>query len=106
MYIIKNLPVFLPLAVAVIISLLGIYYKSDFNELSLKLVISIVVFYFVGSFIRNLILNFLYRVLEESERKSKLISEIEYEKSRAAKKPILTEELEPYSPEKFNPNEY
>lgn len=106
MYILKNLPVFLPLTVSVILSIMGIYYKADFNEILLKLVFAIVIFYFLGIFIRDTILGFLFRVLEESERKARVLRDIELEKHKENRRPLILEDanFEPYEPQKVKVN--
>ena len=116
MYIVKNLPVFLSLTACVIITILGINDKIDYEELSLKLVIAIISFYLFGTFVRNLIIKFLIKALVISEKKARLIKE---SKALAGLSHTFSEtetksnnhgyntssssndELEPYMPQKY-----
>lgn len=116
MYIIKNLPVLLSLVACVIITVAGINSNIDYKELSFKIIISIVVFYLFGMFIRNILLRFLVNALEISEKKARLLREREaakemshsfnaaamnYQKIYNDSSDEDEEELEPYAPQKY-----
>lgn len=101
MYILKNLPVLLALIASVIITILDIQYGADFKEVSLKLIIGISVFYTIGYFLRKILFVFLLKLLDDSEKKAKLIK---YAKVASNSKKDSDDEFEPYMPKTFDPN--
>lgn len=101
MYILKNLPVLLALTASVIITLLDLQYGADFKEISMKLIIGISVFYVIGYFLRKILFVFLLKLLDDSEKKAKMI------KNAAAssdENQDSDDEFEPYVPKKFDPH--
>lgn len=101
MYIIRNLPVLLALVVSVILSILGAYQGIEIMEFSVKLILSIVIFYFFGAFVRSIIINFLVSVLRENERKARILEEIEMEEESNGRIREYDGELEPYMPKRL-----
>lgn len=119
MYVMRNLPLLLPLVASVILCVTGIYNGFDFKEFSVKLVLAIVIFYIFGVLIRNMFFTFLVKILHESERKAKFIKQAK-EKEHQEREKLRKfneisnmrhnqqyeeyeedEELEPYTPNKI-----
>lgn len=116
MYIIKNLPALLSLTACVAITISGINKGIDLFELSFKLVIAIIVFSLFGTLIRGVLIRFFLGVLEQSEKKARMIreakaaAELSNTFNKAASRRHETsqalrsqdeEELEPYVPQKM-----
>lgn len=113
MYIIKNLPIFLPLVVCVVLSILGLRNDIGYAELSYKIIIAVMVFYVLGVCLRGILIRFLVKALEISEKKARLIREARASEdlahsfsSASGRSHVNTyrndeEDLDPYEPERF-----